>query len=156
MLIDSGHEFYVFFSAFICGQLIFVIFDIFRALRKNVTSSIYVVSIQDIIFCILSFGIVYKTLKYVNNGEIRWFEPAALVFSAIIYFLFESIYVIKFFSAVFKLIIKPLKFILKWLNRALNIVKNIFFRLYIGNKKRFSEYSIKKLLKWQKNKYDFV
>ena len=94
----------VFWGAFFCGQIIFAIFDFFRALRKNYACGRKTVAIQDIIFCGVSFKIFFDICYITNNGHLRWYIFVSFVLSGIIYFLAESPCVMKIWNLIFKII----------------------------------------------------
>lgn len=151
MLIDSHHEVYVFASAFLCGQVVCIIFDVFRAFRKNISPSIHTVNIQDLLFGILTLFIIYGTLTYVNDAIVRWYEIASLFISGAVYFLFESRFVLKMFTIIFSRIIRPVVIMKSKLYIAVNVLKIRLFCPFFAKFTGFSKKCIKKIRKFIKN-----
>ena len=89
-------------SGFICA----VIFDIFNILRKELNFNNFVSSFADILFWCICTVIVYATIYYSNNADIRWFEFLGLGTGFFAYILFVQ----KFsFAVIQKIIIVILK-----------------------------------------------
>lgn len=125
MEINIKHEMLVFWGAFLCGQIIPFIFDFFRAMRKNFVCSKKQVALQDMIFCFLSFKIFFDMCYLTNNGHLRWYIFIAFTLSCIIYFLSESVYAIKFWGIVFKIIMFFITPIAKFFGLILKGVKTL-------------------------------
>jgi len=143
----------VFWSAFLCGQVICILWDFFRALRKTKNHTKSLVAVEDIIFCFLSFKIFFDTTYYFNNGKLRWFIFAAIISSFILYFISESNYVINFFMFIFKItkifftpIIKTINIFKNLLAKPLIIIKNRCFSVLSKTKSVFDN-NIKKIFK---------
>ena len=111
----------VFWSAFLCGQAICIIFDFFRSLRKNTRPSRASVAIQDVLFCTIAFKIFFDTLYVTNNGHMRWYIPIAIILSGIIYFCAESKYAVRLWNCIFKII----RFILAPVFKILSLLKKL-------------------------------
>ncbi|MBQ6894262.1 MAG: spore cortex biosynthesis protein YabQ [Clostridia bacterium] len=109
MEISIKHEMIVFWGAFFCGQIIPFIFDFFRAMRKSFKCTRRQVAIQDIIFCLFSFKVFFDVCYLTNNGHLRWYIFISFILSMLIYFVAESPYAMKFWGAVFKLLIFIMK-----------------------------------------------
>ncbi len=151
MLIDSRHEIYVFAAAFVCGQIICIIFDVFRAVRKNISPSVHTVNIQDIFLGIIILFIVYRTLSYINDAIVRWYEIASLLIACSVYFLFESRWVLKIFTVFFSWFIKPLLIMKSKLYFFSGMLKIRFFKPVFKGFVVFSRNCIKKIRKPIKN-----
>lgn len=127
MIISIKHEMIVFWSAFLCGQVVFFLFDFFRALRKSIKHSKAMVAAEDTLFCLIAFKIFFDMLHATNNGHIRWYIPASLISGLVIYFFVLSKYLIKlweFLIKVFKVVLSPFLKLLKLFKRVIfNITK---------------------------------
>jgi len=137
----------VFVSAFLCAQVICVIFDAFRAIRKNISPSVYVVSIHDILFCSIAFFLIYRTFSVTNNAMVRWYEIASLFVSCTVYFLFESKYILNILTIIFSWFIRPLMIIAGQLYILSNALRNRVFAPFCSRISGFSKKCIKKLPK---------
>ena len=159
MTISIRHEMIVFWSAFLCGQAISIIFDFFRSLRKNTCPSRASVAIQDVMFCTISFKIFFDTLYVTNNGHLRWYIPVAIILSGIIYFCTESKYVVKTWCFIFKImsiiltpVFKILALLKKLLQGALKSVKMRFELCICPLFSKIRQIATKKLHKPHENK----
>ena len=102
---------------FIIGLIIGIIFDFFRAIRKNFKSSDFTTLIEDIAFLsIISFLVIFSIIR-INGGEVRFYLFLGIFFGILIY----------------SLTISNLCVII--LNIIVKICKNIFEVLYLISKK---------------------
>ena len=111
---------FLFLIFVINGLLIGLIFDIFRIFRISFKTKDIITYLQDILFWLISGGIVLYSIFVFNNGEIRFFM-----------FLGISIGVILYISLFSQYIIKTNVFIIKFL-------KNILSKIFSFIKKPFS------------------
>lgn len=132
---------YLFLIFILVGIIIGLLFDFFRILRRTFKTSDFITYIQDILFWILSGIILIYAIFIFNNGELRAYIFLSIFIGIITYMLTISKYFIKFnvmilsgikkvIIAIFKIIIYPIKMILKLLKiifiKPLNFIKNGF------------------------------
>lgn len=158
MTISIKHEMIVFWTAFLSGQIICVLFDFFRTLRKNTKNSKTSVAIEDMLFCTIAFKIFFDTCYITNNGAMRWYIFAAYILSAIIYFCTESMYVIKLWNIIFKISKFFISPVIKIFVAVMSFFKKLFFgaktriiRFFGSSKDKFRQIAIKKHTKRHKN-----
>ena len=119
MIYDQCKTFCVFF---VVGILIGIIFDFFRALRKNFKTNNIIIYIEDILFFIIIGALFLKSVLIFSFGEIRFYIFIAIIFGIITYVLtiekicmiiFETfLYSIKKIILILITILKiPIKFI---------------------------------------------
>lgn len=72
---------------FILGVIISIIFDFFRALRKNFKTSDKMTLLQDIIFTVFSGLLIIYSIIKLNGGEVRFYLFLGISFGIIIYSL---------------------------------------------------------------------
>ena len=123
----------------ITGIVIGILFDIFRILRKSFKTADWITCLQDILFWILSGGIMLFSIFTFNNGEIR-----SYVFIGI---LLGIVYIIRFLK---KLLSYPINLIEK-------IIKIIIIKpiLYLAkNIKNISQKTDKKTHNFTKFNYN--
>lgn len=120
---------------FITGVLLSILFDIFRASRKNNKTSNIATCIQDIIFWLIAFIIIIIVMFKSNNFEIRFYLVIALVLGSILYYLTISKIVININTRVIKII-----------KNMFSIFKKIFLKI-IGRPILFIFLNFKKILK---------
>lgn len=81
----SDEQIFLFFI--LIGFVISILFDIFRALRKNIKTPDTITFIQDFLFLIISGTIFLFGLIKFSNGEIRFYLFIAIFMGIIIYSL---------------------------------------------------------------------
>jgi len=108
-------EVIIFFSFIISGMLGGMIFDLFRAIRKNFETSNLVVYIEDFIFWILLGVIALLTSYLVSDGQIRVYMLMAMVIGSIIYFF-----------SIGKLSYKVFDFICRYLSSIISTISKFF------------------------------
>lgn len=137
MPISVSSQAYVFLWSVIGGIAMAFIYDLFRIKRKTVRTINFLTHIEDLFYWILVALIMFAVVYYSNEGEIRGYIFIGTVLGVILYALVFSrlvmasfLYVLgvikKFFKAtwrivsfpfklIFKIFIKPAKFLLKLL-----------------------------------------
>lgn len=107
------NELYILISFFITGIIIGIVFDVFRITRRIFNIPDILVYIEDILFWLISGGLIIFTTFLVNSGELRLYMLTSLCFGVLIYIICVSKYFIlintKIFSF-FKFIITKLLF----------------------------------------------
>lgn len=114
-------ELIIFSSFFICGIILGIIFDFFRALRKFLHKGIFPVAVTDILFWIISLGVSAYCVFYINNGLLCTFVIAGFLLGIVLYFLSVSCMIFnvffkiidilsKFLHLFFKILLTPLQF----------------------------------------------
>lgn len=110
------------FHSFLLGAVITFVYDGFLILRKLFKHTIFLISLEDLIFWIACALSVFYVLYEENNGMLRWFAVAGAAVGMIIYKKTLSPLIIftvtKLLSFVFNLtgkivrmIIKPFEFV---------------------------------------------
>lgn len=80
----------------ITGITIGVLFDIFRILRKSFKTADIVTYLQDILFWLISGGIILFSIFQFNHGEIRSYVFIGIILGVILYMITISKYIIKY------------------------------------------------------------
>lgn len=112
-----GNQAYLFLIFTFTGMAIGILFDIFRALRKNFNTSDILISIQDILFWIITGFMILYNIWYFNDGEIRIFMFLGIILGVLIYILtlssiiFQLLY--KILTIAKSILIKPIQAIIK-------------------------------------------
>ena len=131
-------QIYHFFIFAIAGTIISISFDIFRIFRRSFKTPDFVTILEDIIFWILTgLFLIYIILRF-NDGEIRGYIFAGILFGVIIYLLTFSRYFIKYSV----LLITKIKCII------ISFIKSIIklYTRFIFNPFHFVVINIKKIL----------
>ena len=114
-------ELFTFFSFFLCGSILGMLFDFFRALRKAVKMNAPAVHITDFTFWLGAILISTFFMFFINDGLLRTFVVVAFFLGIALYFLtlsrlffwlfFKIIEIIcHFIDLFFKILLTPLKF----------------------------------------------
>lgn len=101
---------YLFIVFSLTGIAIGLLFDIFRASRKNIKINDIIIYIEDILFWILSGFIVLYNIWYFNDGEIRLFMFLGIILGVLIYMLILSNLIINILTWIISPIVKLVKF----------------------------------------------
>lgn len=104
---------YIFLSSVLIGAVMGVVFDFFRALRRNGNTKNIIVYIQDIIFWFIVAIIIITSSFILNNGELRGYMLIGYILGALLYMLILSNYIKGMFIIIMNLISNGIKFITK-------------------------------------------
>lgn len=113
MGVSITQQTFVFLGMALCGMCIGVLFDVFRVYRLLQRPKLLAVNISDLLFWILGGGVLYISLIYFNDGQLRWYVFVGLILGTILYFSLLSKLVIRIFVVISKIFMKILRFILK-------------------------------------------
>ena len=129
---------YLFLIFTLNGVLIGLLFDFFRILRKTFKTENIITYVEDIVFWILSgISIIFFMYKF-SDGSLRFFIFLGLCFGIILYMLTLSniiiktsvkiiLSVIKLLHKIWNIIIIPLKFIYKVIDKVILRPGYIFY-----------------------------
>ena len=98
-----AEQVYIFLETILVGAIMGVVFDFFRALRRNGNTRNIIVYIQDIIFWIIVAIIIITSSFILNAGELRGYMLIGYVLGAFLYLLALSFYVKGFFMIIMNL-----------------------------------------------------
>ena len=129
------NEYQVFAFFYIIGIIISIVFDFFKALRKNIKHKDLFVYIEDSIYLLFCTILIFLGIFKLNSGVLRFYLIIALVLGILGYSLTISRFCVIIFSVIIRFIKNIITFILK-------TIKNFFFILKRINKK-IIEYFIK-------------
>lgn len=143
MGVSISNQANVFLAMALCGCLVGIVFDLFRILRKFIKMNCIWVNITDVFFIVCCLCIVFTTLIYFNNGQLRWYEFLGLFLGTLLYFLCISKPIMYILTKIVGFLQKIVGFILKILLTPMTFLYRILVLtlLYII---RF----FKRILKW--------
>lgn len=118
----------VFLSSSAGGALIFFVYDLFRVLRKKVDTAGFLVHIQDGLFWLIAFAIMFFVVFHVNNGTVRFYELLGAGLGATIYGFALSSSVLKILNWLLVIFSKIFRIFLKILLTPLYFAYNILYR----------------------------
>ena len=152
---------YTFLIFILNGFLIGILFDIFRILRKTFKTRDIITYAQDILFWLISGGIILYSIFKFNNGELRSFIFIGIGIGTSLYILLFSKIFIKINLCVINFVKKILHFIIIIpMHFISNMIIKLFFKpisfITINFKKTLSNFKIKlKTLYNKKKKNDY-
>jgi len=115
-----SHELFVLLYSSLAGVLISLIFDIFRIIRKKVSTGMFLSAAQDILFWIVATMIMFFVIYFVNKGLLRLYQFMGAFLGGLLYFLLFSKWLslllcrfidvfCKIFEFFLKILLTPLK-----------------------------------------------
>jgi len=117
MIISVNSQAYVFLCTIIGGMAIALVYDIFRIFRKAVKTGSLVTYVQDLLYWLIVAVIMFLTIYYSNDGELRAYLFIGAFIGVILYALLLSRIVMRsslFIIKMMKYVIKTLIFILSY------------------------------------------
>ncbi len=136
MEVNVSTELYIFLSTVGAGLAIGLVYDLFRVVRARAKATGLFADLQDIIFWLITTGIVFTVIFVTNNGRIRWFEFMGVILGLVLYFFtiswiicrvlnwFLSI-LVKFFLICFKIILTPVVFLYKIISKPIRCIHRL-------------------------------
>lgn len=140
MEVRITNELYVFLCTVLAGISIGVVYDLFRVVRGRVKVSGLFTDIQDILFWVISTGIVFFVVFTTNNGKVRWYEFFGVILGMVFYFsalsrIFRRILnwildiIVKIFFLCFKIVLTPLLFLYNIISKPILYFMGVFRRI---------------------------
>lgn len=170
MGISINQQLMSFLISVLCGAAMGIFFDCFRSIRKMIHMNDIVVNICDGVFFLMSGFFAFFTILSVNNGELRWYLFAGILFGGILYFLLLSTWFMKVFVFLLKLLfkiiyylLKPFQVIFKWIYQVFLTIGKLFRKIgqrltipveRIGRQFNYLKKTVK-TKKFTKNKKEF-
>lgn len=130
----------LFLLSLLWGALIGIVYDGFRCLRILVTHNVIMTAIEDIIFWLITAGMIFYLLYQYNYGSLRSYAFLGVFLGFIIYYMSISqllLAVFKLFAAKLKWLFGKEKAILAKLFKSLkNMLKKVYKTVKIASKNR--------------------
>lgn len=140
MQVSSTHQMYVFLLFVIMGILCGMIFDTQRFFRKKIFAGAIRTTIEDIVFAILSIGIMIGASFILNNGEMRYYQYMGAISGMLFYVAFLSRIFQKIISVCCvvaeKIFIAPVVKILTFFMKIIKKITHIFKRRFSRIKRK--------------------
>lgn len=161
MILSMSNQAALFFTTVLIGFSIGFLYDWIRIFRNIIKHANFIVQIEDALYWIaVSIGMFIIMLNK-NYGEIRAFSICGFFIGMIIYFftlshlfMHVSMTVVSFIKKVIimtvRIILTPVRLILKLLSYPYNIIKGFLSKLHNSNKKVLKKYKL--CAKIKKNK----
>ncbi len=121
-------EAFVFLCSAAGGALIFLVYDLFRAVRLFAGGGGLFVQVQDGAFWLIALGIMFYVIFTVNSGTVRFYEILGAALGAALYGFLLSGLILKLLHTLLRLFSEIFKVFLKILLTPLVFVYNILYR----------------------------
>lgn len=102
----------IFLIFFVLGIIISILFEFFRVLRKNIKTTNFITSIEDVIYILVSGFLFFKSVIVFASGNIRMYILLAFSLGIIVYILTIK----NFCDIIFTVIIKTVLTIFKYIS----------------------------------------
>ena len=119
-------------SAFL-GFFLGIIYDFFKCIKKNLRVNKIENNIVDIVFLLSSFAFFFFIMFRLNGFNLRIYHILGTFIGIILYFSTLSVLVsrffiffLNFFEKILKILLYPMKFLCKIINRVFTFIKGIF------------------------------
>lgn len=123
MIID---QFILFNIYILTGIAICLLFDFFRALRKNFKTSNNVTLIEDILFWIIAGIFLILIINKFSYGELRLYPLIGLVIGIAVFFRFISRFTIKIYIT-----------FIYYIKRVIVVIANLIVSIFLNPTKNF-------------------
>ena len=150
-----NNQTYLFLIFTLNGFLIGILFDFFRIIRKSSKTNDITTYVEDILFWIMTGGIILYSMCTFSDGQLRFFMILGIIIGVVIYILALSKYVInvcvfvidiifkKILLTIIRCVISPFVAVFKIIKKY--IIRPIS-RIFINNGKKIGKY-LKKIVK---------
>lgn len=117
MITSVSNQAYVFLCTIVGGMAIALLYDVFRILRKAIKTGIAVTYVQDFLYWIIAAAIMFLTVYFSNDGQLRAYLFAGAVIGAILYALLLSKIIMKCSLFIINAVIYPVRMLVHVLKR---------------------------------------
>jgi len=116
--------------AFLCsvagGMAVALLYDIFRIFRRTVKTGVLAAYIQDLLYWLLAAIIMFMTIYYSNDGELRAYLFLGAFLGVLLYALIFSRIVMESSMLIIRIVSKLFKFIFLIVSYPVKLVLRIF------------------------------
>lgn len=136
MILSVGSQVYVFLCTIIGGMAIALVYDLFRIFRRAVKTGSLVTCVQDLLYWIIAALIMFFTVYYSNDGELRVYLFIGALLGVVFYALLfsrgimnSSLFIIKIVSWTIKAFIFILAYPIRLLWKLLAVPAGNLLRI---------------------------
>ncbi|NJD01056.1 MAG: spore cortex biosynthesis protein YabQ [Ruminiclostridium sp.] len=151
MTVSVSSQAYVFLCSVAGGVVIALVYDIFRIMRKVIKTGSLFTYVEDLLFWILVAVVMFATVYYSNEGELRSYIFLGTLLGVVLYALLLSKAIMN--SSLF--IIRIVKGVLRFLWMVLSFPIRVIIRIFAIPGKAAARYagnSLKKIRRAGRNK----
>lgn len=111
MILSISGQVIVFLWTTVCGMVIAFVYDIFRIIRKAVKTGGLVISVQDLLFWLIACIIMFVSIYYSNDGELRGFLFLGAFLGVVLYAMLFSRIVMGSSLFIINITVKAVRFL---------------------------------------------
>ena len=112
MIISVSAQAYVFLCTIAGGMAIALVYDIFRIFRKAIKTGSVVTYVQDLLYWLIVALIMFLTIYYSNDGELRAYLFIGAFIGVVLYALLFSRIIMGSSMFIIKIVVKVIKAII--------------------------------------------
>ncbi len=153
-------QIHIFLYAIAAGAFVAFLYDILRIKRRAIKTNVIIVSLEDILYWLITAIIIFLTVYNSNSGEIRGYIFIGNIAGVLIYLLLlskivisSSMAIINFFKKIFRFIFNvlmyPVKIIVKILSIPFGIISRIVKKLTYKSKSAV-KHQVNKIKVWSR------
>lgn len=116
-----------FWTSVLWGMLLLVIYDVLRILRRVIIHNSFFVSVEDILYWVISSLLIFHMMYQQNNGIIRGFAILAMLLGMLFYHVCASDTLVELISGIINKIIELIE---KFISILLWPFKFLFLKLF--------------------------
>lgn len=125
------------FSCFLAGIAITMLYDVFRIIRRVIKHNGFFIALEDIIFWGIVSVLLFLLLYHMNNGTVRWFAVLGLFVGMCLYKKIFGDFLVTFMSTILQrilhivvhLISTPLKLVKRGISKGFRLLQRTFHRV---------------------------
>jgi spore cortex biosynthesis protein YabQ len=121
------------------GIMIGLLFDLYRTLNFYCKPNKKFVNFMDLLFWIITLGVVFALLLNADFAEIRFYTFLGMAIGVAIYLGLFSFYVLKIYRMIFYIIAKAFRIIFIFITLPFKLIRGLIWSLNGSIKKLFNE-----------------
>lgn len=114
----------IFLKAILMGVMLGILYDLLRALRRDLGAGVAFTALCDTVFWIGTLGAIFVFVLTAAEGEGRFYVLLGAAMGAILYFIALSPPILAIFMSMVGVVIKSLNFLVEMLNKLKDIGKS--------------------------------
>ena len=137
MILSVSNQVIAFLWTTVCGMAVAFVYDLFRIIRKAVKTGNMVTYVQDLLYWLITAIIMFMTIYYSNDGELRGFLFLGAFIGVILYGLLfsriimsSSLFIIGIVVRIVKLILFVVSYPIRMMIRLAGVAVVTFRRMW--------------------------
>lgn len=114
-----------FLNTIAIGLIMGIVFDFYRTLKSMLFLKKWAIGIFDLLLCLFFTGMVFTLLLFSNWGEVRVYVFIGLALGLLLYFRYISPFIMDFWQQWFTFFIESIRFIIRLIMLPLKLIIKI-------------------------------